>query len=64
LVLGILSDFFDDFYEFSNLKIFRMIQAGNIIGPVFDRGLLGLYKNNKRFDLHKKLREESKKMSF
>ena len=35
-----------------------MIKPSKIIGPVFDRGLLGLSKNIKTFDLNRKLMEE------
>ena len=35
-----------------------MIKPRKIIGPVFDRRLLGLSKNLKTFDLNRKLKEE------
>jgi hypothetical protein len=35
-----------------------MIKPRKIIGPVFDKGLLGLSKNLKTIDLNRKLREE------
>jgi hypothetical protein len=35
-----------------------MIKPIKIIGPVFDKGLLGLSKNLKTFDLNRELREE------
>ena len=35
-----------------------MSKPRKIIGPVFERGLLGLPKNLKTFDLNRKLREK------
>jgi hypothetical protein len=46
------------FDVFSKSNILTMIKPRKIIGPVFDRGLLGLSKNLKTFDLNRKLMEE------
>jgi hypothetical protein len=46
------------FDVFSKSNILTMSKPRKIIGPVFDRGLLGLPKNLKTFDLNRKLREE------
>jgi hypothetical protein len=46
------------FDVFSKSNILTMSKPRKIIGPVFDKGLLGLSKNLKTFDLNRKLREE------
>jgi hypothetical protein len=58
LILCIFSVFLSIFDVFSKSNILTMSKPRKIIGPVFDRGLLGLPKNLKTFDLNRKLREE------
>ena len=58
IILCFFSVFLSIFDVFSKSNILTMSKPRKIIGPVFDRGLLGLPKNLKTFDLNRKLREE------
>ena len=58
LILCIFGVFLSIFDVFSKSNILTMIKPRKIIGPVFDRGLFGLSKNLKTFDLNRKLMEE------
>ena len=58
LILCIFGVFLSIFDVFSKSNILIMIKPRKIIRPVFDRGLLGLSKNIKTFDLNRKLMEE------
>ena len=58
LILCIFGVFLSIFDVFSKSNILTMIKHRMIIGPVLDRGLLGLSKNLKTFTLNRKLREE------
>ena len=58
LIFGVFLSIFE---VFSKSNILTMIKPKMIIGPVLDRGLLGLSKNLKTFDLNRKLREEMRR---
>ena len=58
LIFYIFGVFLSIFDVFSKSNILIMIKPRKIIRPVFDRGLLGLSKNIKTFDLNRKLMEE------